>query len=65
MLAPEVVEYLPLTQLEHTALPVTSLYFPWTHAVHGPLLGPVYPVLHLHAVDVVDPDAEFAFDVQI
>ena len=30
----------------HALAPGASLYFPASHAVHGPPLGPVYPVLH-------------------
>ena len=43
--APTVVEYVPAPQSVQTALPVAILYFPATHAVHGPPLGPVYPAL--------------------
>lgn len=40
-----VVEYVPDTQSVQDALPVALLYFPATHATHGPPLGPVYPAL--------------------
>ena len=36
-----VVEYFPDPQSVHAVEPVTSLYFPATHAAHGPPLGPV------------------------
>lgn len=34
----------------HAVLPDTVLYFPETHPVHAPPLGPVNPTLHVHAV---------------
>jgi hypothetical protein len=39
--------------LVQSTLPVTALYFPATHAAHGPPLGPVYPALHVQFVDTV------------
>ncbi len=39
--APTEVEYLPATQSVQAAVPVDSLYFPATHAVHVPPSGPV------------------------
>jgi hypothetical protein len=48
-----VVKYVPAEQLVHSTLPVTALYFPATHAAHGPPLGPVYPTLHVQFVDTV------------
>ena len=30
----------------HSPAPVTALYFPGTHATHGPPLGPEKPALH-------------------
>jgi len=34
--APAVVEYVPVKQSVHTALPLIVLYFPATHEAHGP-----------------------------
>jgi hypothetical protein len=38
-----VVEYVPAMHCVHNSLPLELLYFPTTHAVHGPPVGPVYP----------------------
>ncbi len=43
--APAVAEYFAAAQSVHAAEPVATLYFPATHAAHGPPLGPVYPAL--------------------
>ena len=43
--APAAVEYVPVKQSVHAALPVTFLYFPATHAAQGPPSGPVNPAL--------------------
>jgi hypothetical protein len=43
------VEYVPAAQSTHAALPALVLYFPGTHATHGPPSGPVNPALQ--AVD--------------
>jgi len=48
--APTAVEYVPAPQSEHVAVPVDALYFPATHWVHVPPLGPDAPALHVHAV---------------
>ena len=42
-------EYVPAAQSTHAALPALVLYFPGTHATHGPPSGPVNPALQ--AVD--------------
>ena len=50
---PVVPEYLPALQSVHTVGPVALLYFPASHATHGPPLGPVKPAaqsLPIHAV---------------
>ena len=39
--APTELEYLPTPQSVQGAVPVDSLYFPVTHAVHVPPSGPV------------------------
>lgn len=41
----------PSGQLLHPAVPDTSLYVPSSHAVHGPPLGPVKPVLQVQSVE--------------
>ena len=40
------------------AVPFVSLYFPATHATHGPPSGPVYPMLHGHRL-VPATESEF------
>jgi hypothetical protein len=49
-IAATVAEYLPIGQLLHVNVPVDALYFPATHAVHGPPSGPVKPRLQVQAV---------------
>ena len=44
------VEYRPLAQSVHAAVPGTVLYLPAAHGAHSPPLAPVYPALHTHAV---------------
>ena len=41
VVAATTAEYVPAAQSVHRAMPVTILYFPATHAVHGPPAGPV------------------------
>jgi hypothetical protein len=53
--APVVVRYLPAPHSMHTASPVTILYFPSAHAAHDTPLSPVYPMLHRHLVESVEP----------
>ncbi len=48
--APDLVEYFPVEQLVHAALPSPTLYFPRTHSEHGPPSGPVAPDTQLQAV---------------
>jgi len=38
--APTDIEYVPAKQSVHAALPPAILYFPATHATHGPPSGP-------------------------
>ena len=40
----------PVGHAVHKTLPVVSLYFPVTHAVHGPPSGPVCPVKQMQFV---------------
>ncbi len=47
---PTLVEYVPVEQLVHEALPIAVLYFPATHAEHGLPSGPVVPTMQLQAV---------------
>ncbi len=58
---PIVVEYVPATQSEQVAVPVDSLYFPATHAVHGPPFVPIDPALH---VQFALPTDELEFNGQ-
>jgi hypothetical protein len=61
VVAPVVVEYVPVPQSTHAALPVTFLCFPATQATHGPPSGPVKPTLQpadTHAVTLELPAAE-------
>jgi hypothetical protein len=56
--APTVDEYVPDEQSEHADDPVTSLYFPATQAEHCAPSAPVYPALHVHVVEVLDPTVD-------
>jgi hypothetical protein len=62
--APTVVEYIPAVQFEQVAFPVNTLYFPATHAVHGPAFGPVNPALQVQLVKAALPAGELEFDGQ-
>jgi hypothetical protein len=44
--------------------PVDVLYFPATHAVHGPPFGPVDPMLQVQLVKAALPAGETEFDGQ-
>jgi hypothetical protein len=48
--APTAAEYVPAPQSVQVAVPVNVLYFPATHAVHGPPSGPENPALQVHEV---------------
>ena len=50
-----------VAQSVHGAEPGAVLYFPYTHAVHVPPLGPVYPALHEQLCTTVLPLAETEF----
>ena len=50
ILAAVKLAYVSTLQSVHAALPVVFLYFPATHAVHGPASGPVNPMLHAQPV---------------
>ena len=50
LVAPVLVEYLPLPHDVHAAVPLVVLYLPTTHATQGPPFGPVYPMMHMQAV---------------
>jgi hypothetical protein len=61
VVAPVVVEYVPVKQSVHPALPVTFLCFPATQATHGPPSGPLNPTLHAtetHAFTLEPPLAD-------
>jgi hypothetical protein len=57
LLAALVPEYFPAGHKLHAAEPIASLYLPLEQASHGPLSGPVYPVMHLQAESKVLPTA--------
>jgi hypothetical protein len=59
--APTAVEYFPSPQFVHRAVPVTVLYLPAAHDVHGPPLLPVAPALQiqLFPVPLFSTDWEF------
>ena len=56
--APTAVEYVPSPQFVQAADPVDVLYFPATHAAHGPPFGPVDPVLQVQFVKAALPGGE-------
>jgi hypothetical protein len=58
------VEYVPATQFVHAADPAVNLYFPATHAAHGPPFGPVHPELQAHQEIESDPKPVIEFDGQ-
>jgi hypothetical protein len=53
IVAPVLVEYVPVPQSVHAALPVLILYLPVTQALHELPSGPVKPALHVQAARVV------------
>jgi hypothetical protein len=53
IVAPVLVEYVPVPQSVHAVLPVLILYLPATQAEQTPPFGPVNPVLHVQAVAAV------------
>ena len=62
--APVVAEYLPAPQSVHPTEPISSLYFPASHAVHVAPLAPVYPALHWQLVETLLPVGEIEFGGQ-
>ena len=54
MLAAE-APYVPALQSAHATVPVYALYFPATHAEHGPPSGPVCPALQTQLLTTVPP----------
>jgi hypothetical protein len=62
--APVAAEYVPAPQSVHTDDPVVPLYFPATHAVHGPPSGPIDPALQVQFVKAALPVGELEFDGQ-
>ena len=58
---PTAVEYVPAPQSVQTADPVDALYFPATHAVHGPPAGPENPSLQVQFVKFALPAGEVEF----
>jgi len=59
--APTVLEYVPVKQFVHAALPMTSLYVPALQAEQTPPLGPLYPALQLQEATAVLKPGEFEF----
>ena len=64
VVAPEVVEYVPLTQRAQDAEPGELLYMPATHSEHGPPSGPSAPAVQVQAVAMGLPAGEWEFDGQ-
>lgn len=52
------VQYFPAIQFVHMDYLGVSLYVPTLHVTHEPPLGPAYPILQIHAVDVLLPVGE-------
>ena len=66
VVAPEIVEYLPMPQLMHVLdEPGEILYMPATHSEHGPPSGPSAPALQVQAVAMRLPTGELEFDGQV
>tara|TARA_B100000405_G_scaffold135583_1_gene94781 strand:+ start:12189 stop:12767 length:579 start_codon:yes stop_codon:yes gene_type:complete len=63
--AARAVEYLPATQLTHSALPSDILYLPASQAEQLPPSGPVYPLLHKQDELLGLATGEFAFASQL
>ena len=61
---PTVVEYLPLPQSVQAWFPCVALYFPASHAIDVPPLGPVYPTTHRQLVERLLPLREIEFSGQ-
>jgi hypothetical protein len=59
--APGVVEYVSVPQSVHLVVPVSGLYFPATHDMHGPPFGPVAPALQVQFAKVPLPSGELEF----
>ncbi len=59
--APDAVEYLPVSQFKHTVDPGNALYLPATHAVQAPPFEPEYPALQTQLVSTVDLTGELEF----
>jgi hypothetical protein len=55
---PTAVEYVPAPQSVQVAVPFKVLYFPATHAAHGPPFGPVDPALQVQLVKAALPAGE-------
>lgn len=63
--APTDVEYLPVAQSAHAAVPGRGLYLPATHCVQGPPSAPVEPALQVQSTCASLPAGELAFPGQI
>jgi len=63
VIAPTVVEYLPIAQSSHNTANATvvlrTLNVPATHCVHGPPLAPDDPALHLQSVSMTLAAGEY------
>ena len=58
------VEYVPVPQFVHSAVPVDVLYFPATQSAQGPPSGPLEPALQVQFVKAALPTGELELDGQ-
>ena len=56
--APEIVEYVSLTQRAQEASPEELLYVPAVQAVHGPPSRPEEPEWHVQSLSLLLPDGD-------
>lgn len=61
---PVSVRYLPAPQSVHSPEPMSSLYFPASHAEHSSPSSPVYPAWHWQLVRRLVPLGDCEFDGQ-
>ena len=58
------VEYVPVPQFVHSAVPVDVLYLPATQSAHVPPWGPLEPALQVQLVEAALPTGELESDGQ-